>query len=179
MLGCRSAKLQEFGLIELSVVALASEKFVGSVTFHLKMAVSVGRIIAWSVACLGFLLMQAGCSGHVAREVPLTYQNLRQVKDAYARATDKLDRPPANLEELMPFLKEMGDPDALLKSTDDGEDFVILWGVDYRVQPAPVTIYEKTGKDGKRYVVRGRDIHRMNSEEFQAAPFPPGHQAPP
>ena len=139
----------------------------------------MGRIIAWSMACLGFLLAHTGCSSNDVREVPLAYQNIRQVRDAYVLTTDKLGHPPANREELLPALKEMGDPEKLLRSPDDGEEFVILWGVDPRDQPVPVMIYEKNGKGGKRHVVRGRDIVRMNDEDFKSGPFPAGQSAPP
>jgi len=115
--------------------------------------------------------------------MPGSTQNLRQIGAAYVKALDKLERPPNNVEELKPFLKEFGDPATILRSPDDGQDYKILWGVDVRTAKGPngvmtVLAYEKDGKDGKRYVLIGRSVNHMTADEFRAAPFPPGHKAP-
>ncbi len=110
---------------------------------------------------------------------PKTYEHLEKISSAYHRATDSLGRAPANLEELKPFLSEYGDPATLLRSPDDNEDYVILWGVDYRTAlPYPVNAYEKHGVNGKRRVLRIRGILQLTDEEFRKAPFPDGYKCP-
>ena len=138
------------------------------------------HIIRSGIASLSFILAITGCSDKPrVTEVPQAYKNLMIIRDAYFKATDKLQRPPANREELLPYLKESGDPDEILKSANDGEEFVILYGVNYRtVQLQPVTVYEKKGRNGKRLVLRTKVIFTMNDEELKQAPFPPGQSAP-
>ena len=76
-------------------------------------------------------LFAIGCG---AREdlstVPPTVENLRFVRDSYFDARQALDRPPRSKEELVPYLKKFGDPAQLLRSPDDGEEFVIVYGID-------------------------------------------------
>jgi hypothetical protein len=138
-----------------------------------------------SAAFLFGVLGLAGCGSkpQVVAEVSPSNQNLRAISTAYLQATDTLGRPPNNLEELKPFLKGQGGPEAILTSPDDGEPYTILWGVDYRTVPmygstAPVLAYEKQGKGGKRFVLRMRDVTQLTNEDFQKATFPPGFQAP-
>ncbi len=135
--------------------------------------------------CFGSLLL--GCAGCGASqtpvEAPAVQQNIKAVGLAYTQHLDEKKRPPANLDELMPFLKKVGDPDKLLQSPNDGEQFVILYGVDHRSyssegKPVPVTVYEKTGRGGKRFVFRANRVMHMTDEELQASPFPPGKKAP-
>jgi hypothetical protein len=138
------------------------------------------RSLAHVIALLTVILC-AGCSAPPEAEISGPRKSLRAINTAYIRATDKLDRGPANLKELLPYVKQQGDPDQLLRSTDDNEAFVIIWGVDYRKyaaekKKAPVIAYEKTGQGGKRYVLRGRAVLHMTDEEFRQAPFPPGHK---
>src|SRR5262249_53521491 len=118
------------------------------------------------------------------KEVPAAHQNLRFISAAYFRATIKLDRPPRTLEELRPFLKEQTESADVLRSPNDGENYVILWGVDVRKPPAegkgtPIWAYEQRGKDGTRYVLRGKNVAQLTDEEFQRADFPRGHKPVP
>ena len=141
------------------------------------------RCIPLSAVILGLLALIGGCGTEKPKEVPATYQNLQAVSRAYMDYTDKQNRPPSNREELMTLLKERGDPATLLRSADDNEEFVILWNVDYRNNPNPekgfpVIAYEKTGKNGKRHVLRVRFIVQLTDEEFKNAPFPPGYKLP-
>ncbi len=129
------------------------------------------------------LPLGSGCRSQAEVEVAGPRKSLRAINTAYMRATDKLNRAPANLKELLPYLKEQGDPEQLLRSTDDGEEFVIVWGVDHRTlaagkKKAPVIAYERTAHGGKRYVLVGRAVLQMTDEEFRGASFPPGHKSP-
>jgi|SRR5262245_7414674 len=94
-------------------------------------------------------------------------QELTFVAMAYGDAHAKLGRGPKNSDELKPFLKTFGDPDDLLISPNDGQPYVVVWGLDpsrggptdYK-QMFPILAYETTGSRGKRAVtdVRGRPM---------------------
>ncbi len=138
------------------------------------------KVTGFLLACFGI----AGCGGEPqSKDIPGSYQNLKSISAAYLEATKSLDRPPKDLDELMPYLKKQGDPETLLRSPNDGENYQILWGVDYRSPPQqrgtyPVLAYEQRGKNGKRYVLQIRNVTQMSDEEFKNAPFPPGYKAP-
>jgi hypothetical protein len=124
-----------------------------------------------------------GCGGSpkVEGEVAISQQNLRNIGNAYVESINKKNKVPASRQDLLPYLT--GEPDKIFRSENDGEEFVILWGVDHRTYAAagkqlPVTGYEKTGRGGKRLVLRVSVIFHLTDEEFQKAPFPPGHKAP-
>lgn len=135
-------------------------------------------MVCFALAIGGFL----GCSTQTTEHKPVS-QHLKKIGLAYIKATEKNNRAPANLKDLLPFLKDEGDPDELLKSPGDGEPFVIFWDVDHRAyaieaKPLPVLVHEKTGSGGKRWVLRvNRSLHLTN-EELQKEPFPPGQKAP-
>jgi hypothetical protein len=124
------------------------------------------------------ILIGSGCRSTTSKAVPESSRNLRCIRDAYLKATEKLERPPANLQELMPFLKEEGEPDQILRSPEDGQDYVIHWGADANANPAVVLAYEKQGKDGRRYVLWGPIVWFLSDEELKQKPFPPEHPCP-
>jgi hypothetical protein len=110
---------------------------------------------------------------------------------AYGEATARLDHPPENKEEFLPYLKdiiknskEWTSPDDVLRSKNDGEEFVINWAVDIRdlqglPQKMPVVAYEKLGKDGMHYVLQGRRyVSKVSDENLAELPFPPGSKRP-
>ncbi len=127
-----------------------------------------------------------GCSsGPVQVEGDTGGANLGKVGIAYLRATEQLGRPPRNLDELKPVLqREFGDADGLLRSPNDGQPYVVIWGVDItRAVPgvtAPVVVaYERQGVGGKRYVLTvGVGIRSLTDQDFARAYFPNGHQPP-
>src|SRR5262245_41109522 len=93
----------------------------------------------------------AGCGGaspNLPEGPPTSYQNLGAINAAYVKATQTLGRPPRGREELVRFLQDVGDAAKILRSPDDGEDYVILWNVPPR-QIGTIVAYEKRGKDGK------------------------------
>jgi hypothetical protein len=140
----------------------------------------------------------AGCGPAqevIPPEVKDATDNLRKIAMAYVRATEALDRGPKNKEELVPYIHpppDPEDPDApepeidmekLFRSPNDGENYVINWGTDFRdfrinTRTMPVLGYEKEGKDGKRVVAQGRYIRVVTNDEFVDLPFPPGYRAP-
>jgi hypothetical protein len=138
-----------------------------------------------------FLLLGlvAGCSGS-PREVNITMdktqENLLHVGSAYSRYLESAKKPPTSTDHLKPYLKEFGNPDELLRSSRDGEPFVICWGVDLSAPPTwatqgstPVIAYEKRGSGGQRYVLTTmRNAMLLSEEAFKQASFPPGHKRP-
>jgi len=107
-------------------------------------------------------------------------ERLLKIGDAYVNASRRLGRPPANFDELKPDLVagEGSDP---IRSPGDVEEFIIHWGMDCNAVPPvggdPFTIaaYERTGKSGRRYVLRfPRSVVLMNADELRKASFPPG-----
>lgn len=125
----------------------------------------------------------AGCSsGNQVPPQDPSRSALAKVVEAYMGAQQRLNRPPKNAEELRPHLA--GNSDAL-RSPNDGEPYVIVWGVDLRTptiqgDSLPIFIYERKGKNGRRYaadVMLGTPI--LSDQEFRAAQFAGGHRPAP
>ena len=123
---------------------------------------TVAAVMAATTGC-------SGCGRSGLHVVPLSAseQNLSHIVMAYIDANEKLGRPPKNAEELKPYLKEFGNPEELLVSPNDGEPYVVIWGVDpSRGGPTEyqgmwqIIAYEKKGTGGKRAVtdIRGRPL---------------------
>ncbi|MGE3806982.1 MAG: hypothetical protein AB7K24_20150 [Gemmataceae bacterium] len=131
------------------------------------------------------LIAFMGCS---SKPVPIPIpeksqgEGLVRIFTAYEQAAEKLERPPQSAEDIKPFLEPHGNPDALLLSPNDGEPYVILWGVDLaRKKPkpdyltSPVLAHEKTGKQGIRQVVDiFGDVRSVDAGEFARITFAPG-----
>ena len=94
-------------------------------------------------------------------------------------------RPTQKRDDLLVVLQgEAGQPSPadILKSPNDGEEYVIVWGVNFRelgIKRGNVDVviaYEKRGREGKRYVLKPpTQVIEMTDTEFKAASFPPGH----
>ena len=112
-------------------------------------------------------------------------KHLQAINGAYIKTTQKLGRPPKNAAELRPALQESGDADELLRSPTDGEEFVVIWGVDPRNTPPkngklPVLIYEKKGSGGKHHVLQlPTMITTLTDDELKNAYFPGDHKFSP
>jgi hypothetical protein len=138
------------------------------------------------LALLGPFLALTGCT---ARKVDYPLEpaedRLYKLGKAYLQAGYRLGRPPQGAEDLKPNLE--GDtPEGVLRSPRDGEPFIVLWGIDYNAlapqprDPFTVAAYEKTGVDGKRYVLRfPLAVALLSDEDLRKAVFPPGHGPPP
>lgn len=142
---------------------------------------ALSRLLLWVVFLAWCAALGCGAPGTPVDKVDPTAKNLDRIGDAYVRATMTLRRPPENLQELEPVLAMQGKPEDILRSPNDGEDFVIVWGVELRRLKAqgnavPVVAYEKKGKDGKRYVLRGRaEVILLTDGQLKAATFPAGY----
>lgn len=146
----------------------------------------MGRAVFFLVA----LSLIVGCGAHKVVDVTSqSPQNLLHIWAAYSQASNQLQRPPQNREELIPFLKQVAgdvDPASILRSPDDNEDYVIVWGVNFleiaksRGNMNIVLAYEKRGKNGKRHVLKPQSqVLVLSDEEFKAAAFPAGHTPAP
>jgi hypothetical protein len=139
------------------------------------------------LVCLFGLLGVAGCGTTgtpVEDRADPVRKQLEAIGVAYVHATSRLRHPPNNKQELLPALQEHGDPAKLLVSPNDGQEFVIVWGVDLKQIKAlgdavPIIAFEKDGKDGMRYVLRGRsDIVQMTAGQLKGAVFPSDYTPP-
>lgn len=149
-----------------------------------------GGMLALLAFVLAGLAFAPGCgsSQEVDVQDDKSAQNLQQIGAAYTQAGLKLGRPPRQADDLHELLKSAGnpDPESVLRSPDDNENYVIVWGIDFG-QLARTTghvdyviAYEQRGKNGKRHVLKPPSIVLlMTDEEFQAAKFPPGHTPTP
>lgn len=155
------------------------------VSFPPSFAVLFARVQA--VLFLVALSLTVGCGSKGPVDVAnnQSAQNLLHIWAAYSQASNQLGRPPASREELIPFLKNVAgdaDPNLVLRSPDDNEDYVIVWGVNFleiakaRGNMNIVLAYEKRGKNGKRHVLKPQSqILVLSDEEFRSAAFPVGH----
>jgi len=143
------------------------------------------KLLALLVSCTAIF----GCGpSKPSAKVEDSRQNLQRIGSAYFQATTALQHPPNNIEELLPYLKSSNptiEPQAILRSANDGEEYVIIWGVDFaklaeaQIDPAVVYAYEKKGGNGKRLVLKGPVyVAELTDAEFRQAKFPPGSQPP-
>jgi hypothetical protein len=138
----------------------------------------------WSAAGLIVALGLVGCSRPVITERPVNKAeaDLGIIASAYAQASDRLGRPPRNVAEIMPFLKQAGNPDEILRSPNDNQPYIIIWDVnlDQITGEPPILAYEKQGRDGKRYVINvEKVVTALTDREFAKAPFARGHKPGP
>ena len=100
---------------------------------------------------------------------------------AYNQAAGR-QRPVKSAEDLKPFLKEHGDPNALLVSPLDGKPIVIVPGVSPGMEPADddeqmIVAYEQEGVNGKRITVDIRGtVVIVEADDFAKIKFVGGHR---
>jgi hypothetical protein len=130
-------------------------------------------------------LVVLGCGSTTQQEPPTpTHQNLQAIGDAYVRATQSFNRPPTSLNELLPSLRQHGKTDQLLRSPNDNTPFEIVWGIELRMLKAtgnavPIVAYERNGKDGLRYVLRGRsEVLHLSESALKGCTFPADYKFP-
>jgi hypothetical protein len=128
----------------------------------------IGFIAIALAICLAGCTSKPGASSAALAEKA----NLSTIGRAYHTATEKLGHPPANVEQLRPFLHELGDPAEILRSPRDGEPYVIIYGFDIRKpfdMPPPIWAHERRGAHGKRYVITVMGVNLMTDDEFATA----------
>lgn len=132
------------------------------------------------------LLPMCGCGQRtVVYPVDKTRAKLQAISGAYRAATLKADKAPSEAGDLLPFLGDESTSEEqkreMFRSDNDGEEFVIAWGVDFRKQGPDalsrdaIFIYEKKGKKGQRYVLKlPADIFVIPDDVFQKSQFAKG-----
>lgn len=124
-------------------------------------------------------LVLAGCGEGEPKPPPPTDDSmLRGITRIYSIATRDLGRPPQDMDQLKAVLAPVtDDPSKYLRSTRDGEEFVVVWGLDLANSPAnTVVAYERKGVDGTRmFVTADGEVREANQEEFGKLKFPKDH----
>ena len=127
------------------------------------------------------IVMLAGCgSGDKPSTITTdpTIIALDKLGGAYIRGT------PKTKAELLSILKSCNHPKGLLISPSDGQEFIIVYSVELKglkVTGAqlPIVAFEKTGKDGKRYALRGMNtVVQLTEAELKSSVFPEGYKFP-
>ena len=128
--------------------------------------------------------MRAGCGGSTASSPPEAVKDFQEIARAYDMIVAGKNRPPKTVDELREILLELhtyhtvGDPAEALRSSRDGEQYVIVMGVNFgAVVSGDILAYEKKGKEGKRFVLRlSRNVDEVTDEEFARSTFANQHQ---
>jgi hypothetical protein len=129
------------------------------------------------------IVMLAGCgSGDKPSAITTdpTIISLDKLGGAYIRGTP----PPKTKAELLAIFKSCNHPKELLISPSDGQEFIIVYGVELKglkVTGAqlPIVAFEKSGKDGKRYALRGMNtVVQLTEAELKSSVFPEGYKFP-
>ena len=140
------------------------------------------RPVLWGWFSLLWIL-STGCSSSpvMSESQNEVVGKLMAVQQCYLQHSLETGRAPASIGDLQPLLTEAGhDSAGILQTSADGSELIVLWGVMPNVQSAePVVIgYEENAQDGQRVVMTSLGVWLMPDEEFYAATFPDGHQAP-
>jgi hypothetical protein len=139
-------------------------------------------MMAATLRLLGVLALAAlsGCGGG-PQPMPAesgAAAHLRQIANAYDSVVMRGGRPPRSMEDLRPVLQAMvpgKDPDEYFRSPNDGEPYVIVWGIRLdRIDDADgVLAHEKKGRDGKRFVITlSRFTKELSDAEFSQIHYP-------
>ena len=145
------------------------------------------RVISFEYSTLNCLCVVVafgslfGCQGSPSTVVhtPPDTSALRGIGRYYVIATGELGRPPKNMDELKAVLAPLtNEPDKYLRSTRDGQEFVVVWGQQLHALTAGTIIaYERTGVDGKRLVGDiNANVREVTAEEFTKLKFPKDHK---
>lgn len=135
----------------------------------------------WAIAAFLIACVVAGCGRKitVADETESKSQEaLRAVATAYNAALAKRGKPPAGPDDIVPFLPKGTSLEDALRSPQDNQPFVIIWGADPRkgMDVNPLVIgYEAQGKNGRRMVFTAMGVFTMTESRFKEARFPEGH----
>jgi hypothetical protein len=125
------------------------------------------------------LLVCASCQDSKQPPPPTDPNMLRGIVRIYGIAFNELHRPPQNIDELKAILAPVtSEPDKYLRSTRDGEEFAVVWGLQFdQTAPDTVVAHEKKGVDGKRMVVTADGtISEVSAEEFAKLKFPENYK---
>jgi hypothetical protein len=137
------------------------------------------QLIRCAVACGFVVLLTAGCGSRkenrplAADELTPEAQAILHVGEAYRDAYAATNKPLAGINDLKPYLAKFGDPDKVRVSPSDGQPYEITWGVVPGRPPrsakgSAFLVCEKSGKDGKRYVLDFKfKVRRLTEGQFE------------
>jgi hypothetical protein len=143
-----------------------------------RVAFSACSALAFGFAALA-VCVSIGCRGDSSQPVPSDPSMMRGVVSTYRTAASMLGRPPENMDDLKKILAPLSDdPGQYLRSKRDGQDFIIIWGLNLdAIPPDEIVAYEQTGANGKRMVVTATaQVREVTAEEFATLKFPKDHQ---
>jgi hypothetical protein len=135
------------------------------------------------IAGLVIIPFTGGCGSEPVKYDETTLKaadQFRKVAVAYNQAAGR-KRQVNSADDLKPFLKEHGDPDALLVSPLDGKPIVVVPGITPGTAPADdeqmIVAYEREGVNGKRMTVDIRGtVVIVSADDFAQIKFAGGHQ---
>jgi hypothetical protein len=133
-----------------------------------------GRFIVRSLLILG-VLSAVGCGGGTVANKPPDESYLRGIVRVYATAARNLGRPPKDIEEIKAIYAPVDpDPSKYVRSPRDGEEFVVVWGLNLDAATADTVVaYERKGGDGKRMVVTADStVKEVTNDELKQMKFP-------
>jgi hypothetical protein len=155
---------------------VGDDRMAGEVTALIPARSATARSIRYFAAFA--LLAAVGCHDPSKVPPPTDPSMLRGIIRVYGIATRDLGRPPQNIDELKAVYAEADDdPSKYVRSNRDGEEFVVVWGLNMEsTPPDTVVAYERKGADGKRMVVTANSMVReVSEEEFAKLKFPKNH----
>jgi hypothetical protein len=168
---------------------------VGFVCRSLNFRVKNLRWLAHSVVWLGGATLAVavfGCAptGAPPQKLEPTRENLLLIAEGYRKAEVALKRAPKARADIAPFM-DSEDPDSVFVSPRDHQPYVVLWGTETMkmgsgspvpppkvekdkarqyIPPSPMLAYEKTGAEGKRYVLFALgNIIPLGEDDFKKA----------
>jgi hypothetical protein len=140
---------------------------------------AIARTCAAMVLIAWLLVACSGCGNSKEPPPPTDPNMLRGIVRIYGIASNELHRPPQNMDELKAVLAPVtNEPDKFLRSTRDGQDFAVVWGLRIE-QTAPDTViaHEQKGVDGKKMVVTADGtVSEATAEEFAKLKFPKNYK---
>ncbi len=143
------------------------------------------RRVWWAAVFVGVLSLGCSSAPNAVPSLPASQERLLKIGSAYSQFCAKTKQAPTKPADLTPFLGPGPVPDDAFRSADDGQPFVVCWGVDLNkptpwAKNLPVIAYEVTGRNGRRYVLSAmRTVAHLSDADFRASSFPPGHTVPP
>jgi hypothetical protein len=140
---------------------------------------SAGMRLALVIIASWLLGASVGCQKESGPPPPTDPNMLRGIVRIYGIAANELKRPPQNMEELKTVLAPVtNEPDKFLRSTRDGQEFAVVWGMQIdQTAPDTVIAHEQKGVDGKRMVVTADGtVSEATAEEFSKLKFPKNYK---
>jgi hypothetical protein len=158
---------------------ILSERTGGDSRLRIDRGWGMTQLIRCAVACGFIVLLTAGCGSRKedrplpADELTPEAQAILHVGEAYRDAYTERKTPPAGINDLKPYLAKFGDPDKVLVSPSDGQPYEITWGIvpghpPRSMKVSPFLVREKSGKDGRRYVLDFTfKVRRLTEGQFE------------